>query len=345
MVCIVYAKYTIVEGQQIYSGITSRLNITLKDTSEQTLCIWSCGFFGCSTWPKKLVWTVGFWLLDNAASSWSGMTSSSKFAGSKIVGHMRMEPYYAGWRSFQSFIFATVNQKYFLILKCYKNWNWRLLSKSNAFLNWFRLNVISAVYSTLCTECQGLRPTAVMTHRFKAFLKWHCTTMSMVFVIKSWLSAFWQPWHSSTIQSLKFFFDPLFHNPLYWVAENLGIHLDHSLPSIYWEGMKLWVGALFVEIQKSSLSAKKSTCNKAWWIRNNNYIVHIHNLSRVILCQEFNVHKESSARKNTMTIGTPIHDQAQVTAFLQLSFFLQRLARFETITQKQTTKSNQGFKW
>lgn len=80
-------------------------------------------------------------------------------------------------------------------------------------------------------------------------------------------------------------------------------------------------------------------------MRNNNYIVHIHNLSRVILCQEFNVHKESSARKNTMTIGTPIHDQAQVTAFLQLSFFLQSLARFETITQKQTTKGNQGFKW
>ncbi len=79
--------------------------------NEQTLCIWSCGFLGCSTWPKKLVWTVGFWLLDNAASSWSGMTSSSKFAGSKIVGHMRMEPYYAGWRSFQSFIFATMNQK------------------------------------------------------------------------------------------------------------------------------------------------------------------------------------------------------------------------------------------
>lgn len=261
------------EGQQIYSGITSRLNITLKDTNEQTLCIWSCGFSGCSTWPKKLVQTVGFWLLDNAASSWSGMTSSSKFAGSKIVGHMRMEPYYAGWRSFQSFIFATVNQKY------YKNWNWRLLSKSNACPNWFRLNVMSAVYSTLCTECQGLRPTAVRTHRFKAFLKWHCTTMSMVFVIKSRLSAFWQPWHSSTIQSLKFFFDTLSHNPLYWVAENLGIHLDHSLPSIYWEGMKLWVGALFVEIQKSSLSAKKSTCNKAWWMRNNNYIVHIHNPS------------------------------------------------------------------
>lgn len=86
---------------KINSGITSRLNITLKDTSEQTLCIWSCGFFGCSTcWPKKLVSTVGFWLLDNAASSWSGMTSSSKFAGSKIVGHMRMEPYHACWRSF-----------------------------------------------------------------------------------------------------------------------------------------------------------------------------------------------------------------------------------------------------
>jgi hypothetical protein len=132
------------------------------------------------------------------------MTSSSKFAGSKIVGHMRTEPYYAGWSSFQSFIFATVNQKYFLILKYYKNWNWQLLSKSNACPNWFRLNVISAVYSTLCTECQGLRPTAMMTHRFKAFLKWCCTTMSMVFVIKCWLSAFWQPWYSSTIRSLNF---------------------------------------------------------------------------------------------------------------------------------------------
>jgi hypothetical protein len=85
-------------------------------------------------------------------------------------------------------------------------WTRRLLSKSNTCPNWFRLNVVSAVYSTLCTECQGLRPTAVMTHRFKAFLKWHCTTMSMVFVIKSRLSAFWQPWHSSTIQSLKFFY-------------------------------------------------------------------------------------------------------------------------------------------